>query len=201
MDQNHSLQLNIKCTNLRLIPTQNRCPNSWKNSKKTEGAFGENVHYMIDTLFYTKLPPHSKRSLKLAYLENGTYYQIAAHLVRDLELSDLANDGELSIPTSTAVPANDTSQKIEQSKTVCQYCIKTGHVIRDCCKRMKKEQEQRNDLSFPNTEPSTSKAIAPCPHCQRTNLLPEKCWKISNAANRPKRFKQDSSKSMRRSSG
>ena len=40
-------------------------------------------------------------------------------------------------------------------------------------------------------KPSTPKSIAPCPHCQRTNHPPEKCWSGPNAANRPKRFKQD----------
>ena len=40
-------------------------------------------------------------------------------------------------------------------------------------------------------KPSTSKSSAPCPHCQRTNHPPEKCWSGHNAANRPKRFKQE----------
>ena len=38
-----------------------------------ERAFGDNAQHMIDSLLYAKLPPHLKRSLKLAYLENGTY--------------------------------------------------------------------------------------------------------------------------------
>ena len=52
-----------------------------------ERAFGDNAQHMIDSLLYAKLPPHLKRSLNLAYLENGTYDQIVAHLERDLELS------------------------------------------------------------------------------------------------------------------
>ena len=43
-------------------------------------AFGDNAQHMIDSLLYTKLPPHLKRSLNLAYLENGIYDQIVAHL-------------------------------------------------------------------------------------------------------------------------
>ena len=66
-----------------------------------ERAFGDNAQYMIDNLLYTKLPPHLKRSLNLAYLENGTYDQIVAHLEREIELSGLENDGELTIPTSS----------------------------------------------------------------------------------------------------
>ena len=155
-----------------------------------ERAFGDNAQHMIDSLLYAKLPPHLKRSLNLAYLENGTYDQIVAHLERELELSGLESDGELTIPTMTAVPPNDNQQKTEQTKVVCHYCKKPGHVIRDCRKRMRKEQDQRNDPSTQKMKPSTSKSYAPCPHCQRTNHPPEQCWSGPNAANRPKRFKQ-----------
>ena len=97
-----------------------------------ERSFGDNAQPMIDSLLYAKLPPHLKRSLNLAYLENGTYDQIVAHLERDLELSGLENDGELTIPTMTAVPPNDSQQNTEQTKIACHYCEKPGHVIRDC---------------------------------------------------------------------
>ena len=156
-----------------------------------ERAFGDNAQHMIDSLLYAKLPPHLKRSLNLAYLENGTYNQLVAHLERELELSGLENEGELTIPTMTAVPPNDNPQKTEQTKMVCHYCKKPGHVIRDCRKRMRKKQEQRNDPPNRNIKPSTSKSYAPCPHCQRTNHPPEQCWSGPNAANRPKRFKQE----------
>ena len=155
-----------------------------------ERAFGDNAQHMIDSLLYAKLPPHLKRSLNLAYLENGTYDQIVAHLGRELELRDLENDGELTIPPMTAVPPNDNQQTTEQTKVACQYCKKPGHVIRDFCKRIRKEQEQRNDPSNQNIKPSTSKSFPACPHCQRTNHPPEKCSSGPNAANRPKRFKQ-----------
>ena len=91
----------------------------------------------------------------------------------------------------TAVPLNDNQKNKEQTETVCLYCKKPGHVIRDCRKRMRKEQEQRNDPLIQNMKPSTSKSFSPSPHCQRTNHPPEKCWSCPNAANRPKRFKQE----------
>ena len=91
----------------------------------------------------------------------------------------------------TSVPSNDHQKNIEQTKIVCPYCKKPGHLIRDCRKRIKKEQEQRNDPSIQNTKPSTSQLFAPCLHCQRTNHPPEKCWSSPNAAKRPKRFKQE----------
>ena len=124
-------------------------------------------------------------------MENGTYDQIVAHLERELELSGLENDGELTIPTMTAVPPNDNQQNTEQLKVVCHYCKKPGHVIRECRKRMRREQEQRNGPSTQKMKPSTSKSYAPCPHCQRRNHPPEQCWSGPNAANRPKRSKQE----------
>ena len=155
-----------------------------------ERAFGDNAQHMIDSLLYAKLPPHLKRSLNLARLENGTYDQTVAHLERELELSGLKNDGELTIPTMTAVPPNDNQQNTEQTKVVCHYCKNPGHVIRECRKKIRKEQAQRNDPSTQKMKPSTSKSYAPCPHCQRTNHSPEQCWSGPNAANRLKRFKQ-----------
>ena len=162
-----------------------------------ERAFGDNAQHMIDNLLYAKLPPHLKRSLNLANLENGTYDQVVAHLERELELSGLENDGELTIPTMTVVLPNDDQQKTEQAKIVCHYGKKPGHFIRDCRKMMRKEQEQRKDPSTQKTKPSTSKSFTPCPHCQRTNHPPEKCWSGPNAANRPKRFKQEHSADTR----
>ena len=96
---------------------------------------------MIDSLLYAKLPPHLKRSLNLAYLENGTYDQLVAHLERDLELSGLEKDGEQAKPTLTAIPPKDNQLNTKQTKTVCHFFKKPGHVIRDCRKIMRKEQK------------------------------------------------------------
>ena len=119
-----------------------------KLNECAEKAFGENAQHMIDSLLYAKLPPHLKRSVNLAYLENGTYDQIVAHLEKEIELSGLENDGELTIPTMSAVPPNDNQENTDQAKIVSHYCKKPGHVIRGCRKRMRKEQEQRNDPSI-----------------------------------------------------
>ena len=104
-----------------------------------ERAFADNAQHIIESLLYAKVPPHLKRSLNLAYLENGTYDQISAHLERGLEFSGFENAGELTLPTMTAEPPNEAPQNTEQLKFVCHYCKKPGHVIRDCRKMMRKE--------------------------------------------------------------
>ena len=83
-----------------------------------ERAFGDNTQQMIDSSLYAKLPPPLRRSHKIAYLENGSYDQIVAHLERKLELSGLENDGKMSKPTMTAVQPNDNQQNTEQPKNV-----------------------------------------------------------------------------------
>ena len=103
-----------------------------------ERTFGDNAQHTINSLLYAKLPPQLKRSLNLAYLEIGTYDQIVAHLEKELELSGLEKDGELTIPGMTAVPPKDNQQNTEQTKIVCYYCKKSGHVIRECRKWMRK---------------------------------------------------------------
>ena len=85
-----------------------------------ERAFGDNAQHKIDSLLYAKLPPHLKRSLNLAYLENGTYDQVVAHLEKELELSGLENLGELTIPTMTGLTSNDNYQNTEQTQTLIQ---------------------------------------------------------------------------------
>ena len=72
---------------------------------------------MIDSLLYTKLPPHLKRSFNLTYLEKSTYDQLVAHLERELELSGLENDGELTIPTMTGIPQNDNKKALNKLKS------------------------------------------------------------------------------------
>ena len=139
-----------------------------------ERAFGDNAQHMVDSLHYAKLPPHLKGSLNLAYMENGTYDQIVAHLERELELSGWDNDGDLTIPPMTAVPQMTINKTLNKLKLYAMFAKKSGHVPRDCRERMKKEQEQGNDPSSQNTEPSTSISFAPCPHCQRANHPPEK---------------------------
>ena len=55
-------------------------------------------------------------------------------------------DGELPIPTLTAVPPNDNQQNTEQSKFVCHHCKKPGHVTKGCRKRIKRDRYKEMTL-------------------------------------------------------
>ena len=66
-----------------------------------------------------------KRSLKLAHLEKGTNDQIVANLEKELELSGLEHDGELTKSPMTAVPPIGNKQNSEQIEIICHLCKKT----------------------------------------------------------------------------
>ena len=115
-------------------------------SECAERLFGYNAKHLIDSLLYAKLLPHSKRSVNIDYLENGTYDQTVAHLEKELELSGLEDEGELTKPTRTAVPPNDIQQNTEQTKIVCQYCKQASQVIRSCRERKKRNRNKEKIL-------------------------------------------------------
>ena len=55
--------------------------------KLAKDAFGVAAQAIIDQFIYAKMPPHLKKSINQAHLENGTYEQIVTHLERELELN------------------------------------------------------------------------------------------------------------------
>ena len=57
--------------------------------KLAKNAFGVAAQAIIDQFIHAKMPPHLKKSINQAHLENGTYEQIVTHLERDLELNSL----------------------------------------------------------------------------------------------------------------
>ena len=91
------------------------------------------------------MPPHLKKSINQAHLENGTYEQIVSHLERELELNDLEAPDELPINTVTEQPAQQNSGK---PKPTYHYCKKPGHyrTRRRQIKR-KKAQNRKNTNS------------------------------------------------------
>ena len=74
--------------------------------KLAKDAFGIAAHVIIEQFIYAKMPPHLKKSINQAHLENGTYEQIVTHLERELELNGLEAPDELPINNVSQQPTN-----------------------------------------------------------------------------------------------
>ena len=135
-----------------------------EGNKYPERALRDNAQQNIDCVLYAKWPAQLKRQNNLAYLKNGTYDLIAAHLESELNLSGLENYGEHRMPTMTLVNTRDNESKTDLSKNSRLCCKKLGHLIKDCRKWMRKEQEQKK---YPrsNIKSSTPESYSPCTHC------------------------------------
>ena len=160
------------------------------------------------------MPPHLKKSINQAHLENSTYEQIVSHLERELELNGLEAPHEIQINTVTQ---QATQQNSEKSKPTCHYCKKPG-CHRNQCRQLKREKDQTrnnsntaenhnnnngsvqtnsnsNNKVSNNTNANNEKnqrdrrtrlVFPPCETCGRTSHSPEKCYLGANAANRPR---------------
>ena len=82
-------------------------------------AFRIAAHSIIEQLIYTKMPPHLKKSINQAHLENGKNEQIVTHLERELELNGLEAPDELQINT---VSHNTANANAERPKPTCHHC-------------------------------------------------------------------------------
>ena len=69
--------------------------------KLAKYAFGVAAQAIIEQFIYAKMPPHLKKSINQAHLENGTYEQIVSHLEKELELNGLEAPGEMPVNTVT----------------------------------------------------------------------------------------------------
>ena len=176
--------------------------------KLAKDAFGIAAHAIIEQFIYAKMPPHLKKSINQAHLENGTYEQIVTHLERELELNGLEAPDELPINNVSKQPTNTNA---ERPKPKCHHCKKPGHYGNQC-RLLKKQQEQTgnnqtnsgNKNSDANTSNQNSNVnnnnnntnnnraerkpktvYPPCETCGKTNHSTEKCYFGASAANRP----------------
>ena len=179
--------------------------------KLAKDSFGVAAQAISEQFIYAKLPPHLRKSINQAHLENGTYEQIVSHLERELELNGLEAPDEIQLNT---VIQQDTQQNSGKPKPTWHHCKKPGH-YRNQCRQLKREKDQtRNNTnsatnnngsaqtnSNPNNNKVTDKAkgnntnnqrdrkprpvFPPCETCGRTNLSTERCYLGANAANRP----------------
>ena len=84
--------------------------------KLAKGAFGIAAHAIIEQFIYAKMPPHLKKSMNHAHLENGTYEQYVTHLEKELELNGLEGLGELQINT---VSHSTVNANADRTKPMC----------------------------------------------------------------------------------
>ena len=163
--------------------------------ESAEKAFGENTHQMIENLVYAKMPPHLKKSINQAYLENGTYDQIVKHLEREMELNGLEADEHLVKTQMTATKKEQNTEKTNKKsndkakkqtpKTVpdktlksdqCRYCKDTSHMMTDCPKLAKRRKLEE--------DPEAPK----CPNCNNPGHDEEDCFFGANMDNRPPKW-------------
>ena len=95
-----------------------------KLQKLAEDAFEVATQAIIEQLIHAKMPPHLKKSINQAHLENGTYEQIVSHVERELELNGLEAPDEMQINTVTQ---QATKQNPEKPKPTCHHCKKPSH--------------------------------------------------------------------------
>ena len=132
--------------------------------KLAKNAFGIAANAIIDQFIYAKTPPHLKKSINQAHLENGTYEQIVTHLEREIELKSLEHPDETQMNTVThkqQIGGNPNNTRIINSDT---------------------------NNSNPNNHKIGRKSrtlYPPCETCGKTNHSTERCYTGANAANRP----------------
>ena len=79
--------------------------------KLAKHAFGVAAQAIIEQFIYAKMPPHLKKSINQAPLENGSYEQIVSHLERELELNGFEAPDEMPINTVTQQPPQQNYNK------------------------------------------------------------------------------------------
>ena len=137
--------------------------------KLAKDAFGVGAQAIIEQFIYAKMPPHLKKSINQAHLENGTYEQIVTHLERELELKSL------EYPDETQMNPVTHKQQIEGNPD------NVGNINGDT-----------ND-SNPNNhkiDRNSRTLYPPCETCGKTNHSTERCYVGANAANRPLPWKK-----------
>ena len=132
--------------------------------KLAKDAFGVAAQAIIDQFIYAKMPPHLKKSINQAHLENGTYEQIVTHLEKELELNSLEYPDKTQMNTVT-----------------------NKHQIAGNPENAGNFSSDTND-SNPNNHKNDRKSrtlYTPCETCSKTNHSAERCYVGANAANRP----------------
>ena len=72
--------------------------------KLATDASGVAAQEIIEQFMYSEMPPHLRKSINQAQLENGTYEQIVSHLERELEVNRFEAPDEMPINTDATSP-------------------------------------------------------------------------------------------------
>ena len=179
--------------------------------KLAKNAFGVAAQAIIDQFMYAKMPPHLKKYINGAHLENGTYEQIVSHFERELEINGLEAPDAMPINTVTQQAPRQNSNK---PRPTCHHCKKPGH-YQNQFRQLKREKyrtqnttktaNNNNGSAQTNSNPinnkvanntkgkngnnqrdRSSRLVFPsCETCGRTDHSTEKWYLGANAANRP----------------
>ena len=179
--------------------------------KLAKGAFGVAAQAIIEQFIYAKTPPHLKKSIQQAHLENSTYKQIVSHLERELEINGLEAPDEMPIIT---VRQHAPQQNSNKPRPTCHHCKTPGH-YRNQCRQLKRGKDptpnitnsanKNNGCAQTNSTPNNNKVanntkgnkinnqrdrrsrpvFSPCEASGRTKHSTEKSYLGANAANRP----------------
>ena len=124
--------------------------------KLAKDAFRIAAHAIIEQFMYAKMPPHLKKSINQALLENGTYEEIITQLGRELELNGLEAPDELQTNTESHNTVNANS---DRPRPTCHHCKKPGH-YKNQGRLLKKQREQtennQNNPGNKNSDANTS---------------------------------------------
>ena len=172
--------------------------------KLAKDAFGIAARAVIEEFIYAKMPPHLKKPINQAHLENGTFEQIITPLEKELELNGLESPDELKIKT---VGHNTANANADRPKPTCHHC-KTPGLYKNQCRLLKEQRERTEDnqnnpgnknsdaiTSNPNTnvnnhnnnnknsnraERKPKTVYPPGETCGKTNFSTEKCYYGAN---------------------
>ena len=121
------------------------------------------------------MPPHLKKSINEAHLENGTYEQIVTHLEKELELNGLEAADELKI---NIMSRNTANANADRPKPTCHYCENKDitEISVDCSKLkiIKIILETKTLTPLPLTQTATSTIIT----TTKTKTKPEESQKL-----------------------
>ena len=129
-------------------------------------GFGIAAHTIIEQFMTAKMPPHRKKSVNQAHLENGTCEQIVAHVERELELNGLEAPAE---PQIRNVSHNIRNTNADRPKPTCQHCEKPGH-YKNQCRLLERQKEQSDIQNIPRNKNSGAKNSIPSNSRNKNNL-------------------------------